>query len=87
MGYAEHIDYIEQLEEENEELKDQMDSVVDDICHAIEGIGETVSHSKCLDCIDTAKLLFRMLQEYGDENAQVNALERFAYLTGISLNE
>lgn len=84
MGYVEHI---EQLEDENEELKDQMDSVVDDICHAIEGIGESVSQSKCLNCIDTAKLLFRMLQEYGDDNAQVNAIERFAYLTGISLNE
>ena len=81
------MDYTEMLTEENEELRDSMDSVVDDICTVIAGIGETVSQSKCKDCIETAKLLFRMLEEYGDENAQVNAMEEFAYLTGISLND
>lgn len=81
------MDYMERLTEENEGLREQLDSVVDDIVGAIEGIGETVAQSKCRDCIETAKLLFRMLMEYGDENAQTDALERFSYLTGISLND
>lgn len=87
MGYLENSEHMEHLMDEIEELRNQLDSVVDDIVGAIEGIGETVTQSKCEDCIETAKLLFRMLMEYGDENAQTDALERFSYLTGISLND
>lgn len=87
MGYSENIEYIEQLEEENEELKDQMDSVVNEICNIIDVIGERVSKSECRDCIETATRLYEMLREYGDENAQIHALERFAFLTGIHLDE
>ena len=89
MGNSEDIERIKQLEEENEELRNQMDDIVDDICNSFDRIGRIVSENECKNCIETAKMLFRMIRAYGDDNAQVNALERFAhaYLTDESLNE
>lgn len=87
MGYLENSEHMEHLMDEIEELRDQLDSIVNDVGHVIGSIGETAAYSKCRDCIGTAKELFRIIEDYGDENAQNDALERFSYLTGISLND
>lgn len=72
----------------NEELLEQIDSIVNDVGEIIMDIADSMQDSRCCpSCEETAKSLFRLIEEYGDENAVTDMLERFAYKTGISLNE
>lgn len=69
---------------ECEELRDEIDTIINDIGTIIEGIADG---EYCSECISTAKSLWRILEEHAREEDAVDMLERFAYKTGVSLND
>lgn len=69
---------------ECENLRDEIDTIINDIGEIIVGIADI---SPCDGCVDTAKSLWRIMEEYAREEDAIDILERFAYKTGVSLND
>ena len=69
---------------ENDELFLECEELRDEIDTIIEGIADGEC---CGECISTAKSLWRILEEHAREEDAVDMLERFAYKTGVSLND
>lgn len=82
------MSYLERLSEKNENLRDELDDIVNDVCEVILDIAEKMHVDRyCPCCEETAKSLFRIIEEHGDENAVTDMLEQFAHKTGIGLND
>ena len=74
----------DELAVECDELRDELDTIINDIGEILMGIADT---SACGKCIETAKSLWRIMDEHAREEDSVDMLELFAYKTGVSLNE
>lgn len=74
----------DELALECEELRDEIDTIINDIGTIIEGIADG---EYCSECISTAKSLWRILEEHAREKDAADILEQFAYRTGVSLND
>lgn len=76
---------------ENVELADQIDELLDELDTIINDIGEIIMGiadiSPCDSCFDTAKSLWRIMEDHAREEDATDILERFAYKTGVSLND
>lgn len=77
----------DEIAAECEQLSDIIDTIVNDIGEIIMGIACGNSEFVCSDCIQTAKSLYRIMEEQAREEDAQNILEQFAYKTGISLND
>lgn len=66
------------------ELLDEIDTIVNDIGEIIMGIA---SVNSCGEFIETAKSLFRIMNDHAREDDCADILEQFAHRTGISLND
>ena len=69
---------------ENDELRDEIDTIINDIGESIMGIADV---SPCDGCIETAKSLWRIMEDHAREEDAADILEQFAYKTGVSLND
>lgn len=74
----------DELAAECEELKDELDTIINDIGEIIMGIADV---SPCDGCIETAKSLWRIMEEHAREEDAADIIEQFAYKTGVSLND
>ena len=76
---------------ENVELADQIDELLDELDTIINDIGEIIMGIACISpcdsCFDTAKSLWRIMEDHAREEDSTDILERFAYKTGVSLND
>ncbi len=69
---------------ECEKLRDEIDTIINDIGEIIMGIADGEC---CAECISTAKSLWRITEDHAREEDAADILERFAYRTGVSLND
>lgn len=74
----------DELAAEYDELRDEIDTIIDDIGDIIMGIADI---DPCNHCIETAKSLWRIMEDHAREEDSTDILERFAYRTGVSLND
>ena len=72
---------------ECDSLRDVIDDMVNEIGNVIDNIAEAGSGYPCKQCIKTAKRLWQIMNEQAREEDAQGVLERFAYKTGISLND
>lgn len=72
---------------ECDSLRDVIDDMVNEIGSVIDDIAETNGSYACEECIKTAKRLWQIMYEQAREEDAQGVLERFAYKTGISLND
>lgn len=72
---------------ECDSLRDVIDDMVNEIGSVIDDIAETNGSYACEECIKTAKCLWQIMYEQAREEDAQSVLERFAYKTGISLND
>lgn len=73
-----------ELAAECDELRDEIDTIINDIGEIIMGIS---ANAPCGECIETAKSLWRILEDHAREEDSADILEQFAYKTGVSLND
>jgi len=72
---------------ECDSLRDVIDDMVNEIGSVIDDIAEANGGYACEECIETAKRLWQIMYEQAREEDAQGVLERFAYKTGISLND
>ena len=73
-----------ELADQIDELLDELDTIINDIGEIIMGIADV---SPCDGCIETAKSLWRIMEDHAREEDAADILEQFAYKTGVSLND
>lgn len=74
----------DELAAECDELRDEIDTIINDIGEIIMGIADI---RPCDSCFETAKSLWRIMEDHAREEDSADILERFAYRTGVSLND
>ena len=74
----------DELAAECDELRDELDTIINDIGEIIMGIADI---SPCDSCVETAKSLWRIMEDHAREEDSTDILEQFAYKTGVSLND
>lgn len=78
------MEYDINSEELADALLDELDTIINDIGEILRGIADT---SVCGKCIETAKSLWRIMDEHAREEDSADILELFAHKTGVNLNE
>lgn len=77
----------DKLAVECDELRDELDTIINDIGEIIMGIADGNMSDICGECIETAKSLRRIMEDHAREEDAQDILEQFAYKTGVSLND
>lgn len=78
---------LERTVEELEELKEQMDDVVDSLGRIIIEIAADNSEFVCSSCLRTAKELYQIFKNNAREEDCGSICEQYACLTGSDLDE
>lgn len=73
----------DEIAQECEELLGSIDDIIDQIGSIIEYIAVNNNEFICSACIETARRLYSIIKEYGDENARTEINERFKTITGM----
>ena len=77
----------DEIAAEAEQLRDDIDTIINDIGEIIIGIADGNTADICSECIETAKSLWRIMEDHAREEDEQDILEQFAYKTGVSLND
>ncbi|MGN1137117.1 MAG: hypothetical protein ACI4SF_12975 [Oscillospiraceae bacterium] len=78
---------IERTAEELEELKEQMDDVVDSLGMIIIEIASHNDDFICTTCLKTAKELYQLFKSIAREEDCGSICEQYAYITGRDLDD
>lgn len=73
----------DEISQECEELLGSIDDIIDQIGSIIEYIAVNNDDFICSACIETARRLYSIIKEYGDENACADISAKFNTITGM----
>jgi len=78
---------VDNTEKELEELRDEMDDVVNRIGEIVISIARNNDDFVCTTCLNTAHELYGIMVDYAREEDCDNIYEQFAYITGRNIDD